>query len=228
MITTIVSETKGPILSVVSGCLGKSGMLRLWLWNLVPTQVNMLGSNVSQELPSILQYVWTKDFLSCSGNLWRALVRGRDLKLVVYEGSLKQRFEKWGRAIGPEPKAQLGLGTSVPYISPPLIHVRLSRRIKEPTRHSCFESPTARDSYGYGFPLMLFSKDALFRSARFSCYYYLTVREPKQRACWLSLAFVGSFVNRAHLLLIKRFHVLFRSYKQFSLEHSFTFSLFIS
>ena len=105
MITTIVSETKGPILSVVSGCLGKSGMLRLWLWNLVPTQVNMLGSNVSWELPSILQYVWTKDFLSCSGNLWRALVRGRDLKLVVYEGSLKQRFEKWGRAIGLEPKA---------------------------------------------------------------------------------------------------------------------------
>ena len=47
MITVIVSETKGPILSVVSGCLGKSGMLRLWLWNLVPTQVNMLGSNVS-------------------------------------------------------------------------------------------------------------------------------------------------------------------------------------
>ena len=47
MITAIVSATKGPIFSVESGCLGESGMLRLWLWNLVPTQVNMLGSNVS-------------------------------------------------------------------------------------------------------------------------------------------------------------------------------------
>ena len=165
------------------------------------------------ELPSTLWYVWTKDFLSCSGNLCLAPIRGRDLKLVVYEGSLKQRFEKWGRAIGPEPRAQLGLGTSVPYISPPLIHARLLGRIKKPTKPSCFESPKARDSCGYGFPLMLFSKDALFRSARFSCHYCLTVCEPKRRACRLSLAFAGSFVNRAHLLLIKRSHVLFRSYK---------------
>ena len=47
MITAIVSAIKGSILSVVSVCLGESGMLRLWLWNLVPTQVNMLGSDVS-------------------------------------------------------------------------------------------------------------------------------------------------------------------------------------
>ena len=47
MITAIVSAIKGPILSVVSGCLGESGMLRLWLWNLVPTQAHMPGSNVS-------------------------------------------------------------------------------------------------------------------------------------------------------------------------------------
>ena len=47
MITAIVSVIEGPILSVVSGCLGKSGMQRLWLWNLVPTQVNMLGSDIS-------------------------------------------------------------------------------------------------------------------------------------------------------------------------------------
>ena len=47
MITTIVSATEDPILSVVSGCLGESGMQRLWLWNLVPTQVNMLDSDVS-------------------------------------------------------------------------------------------------------------------------------------------------------------------------------------
>ena len=55
MITVIVSAIKGPILSVVSGCLGESGMLRLWLWNLVPTQANMPGSDVSWELPYFLQ-----------------------------------------------------------------------------------------------------------------------------------------------------------------------------
>ena len=48
MITAIVSAIKCPILSVVSVCLGESGMLRLWFWNLVLTQVNMLGSDVSR------------------------------------------------------------------------------------------------------------------------------------------------------------------------------------
>ena len=47
MITAIVSAIEGPILSVVSGCLDESGMQQLWLWNLIPTQVNMLNSDVS-------------------------------------------------------------------------------------------------------------------------------------------------------------------------------------
>ena len=47
MITVIVSAIEGPILSVVSGCLGESGMQLLWLWNLVLTQANMPGSDVS-------------------------------------------------------------------------------------------------------------------------------------------------------------------------------------
>ena len=72
MITVIVSVIKGPILSVLSGCLGESGMLRLWLWNLVPTQANIPSNDVSWELPSTLWNVWIKDFLSCSGNLYRA------------------------------------------------------------------------------------------------------------------------------------------------------------
>ena len=72
MITAIVSAIKGPILSIVSGCLGESGMLRLWLWNLVPTQANMPNSDVSWELPSTLWNVWIKDFFSCLGNLCRA------------------------------------------------------------------------------------------------------------------------------------------------------------
>ena len=54
MITAIVSAIEGPILFVVSGCLGESRMQRLWLWNLVPTQANMPSSDVSWKLPSIM------------------------------------------------------------------------------------------------------------------------------------------------------------------------------
>ena len=54
MITAIISEIKGPILSVLSGCLGESRTLRLWLWNLVPTQAHMPGNDVPKKLLSIL------------------------------------------------------------------------------------------------------------------------------------------------------------------------------
>ena len=57
--------------------------------------------------------------------------------LVVYEGRIK-RFEELGHATRPESKAQLDLGTLVPYNSPPLIHARLPGRIKELKRHFCF------------------------------------------------------------------------------------------
>ena len=110
-------------------------------------------------------------------------------------------------------------------LAPPLIHARLSGRIKELTRHFCFESRTVRNFSKYGIPLKLFSKDKLFQSAKFSCHYYLTIHEPRRRACRLSLAFVGSFVNHAYLLLIKRIPVLFCFYKWFFSKHSFTFSL---
>ena len=36
MITATASAIEGPILSVLSGCLGESGMQQLWPWNLVP------------------------------------------------------------------------------------------------------------------------------------------------------------------------------------------------
>ena len=81
MITAIVSTIKGPILSVISGGLGESGILRLWLWNLVPTQANMPGSDISWKLPSNLWYVWILAFLSCLGNLCRAPIRERDSDL---------------------------------------------------------------------------------------------------------------------------------------------------
>ena len=92
MITAIVSAIKRPILSIVSGCLGESEMLRLWLWNLIPAQVNMLGSDVSWNCRA--PYGTSgQDFLTCSGNLCRALVRGRDLKLIVCEGIFKQNLK---------------------------------------------------------------------------------------------------------------------------------------
>ena len=47
MITAIVSAIGGPISLVVSGWLGEGGIWRMWPWNLVPTQVAMLGSDVS-------------------------------------------------------------------------------------------------------------------------------------------------------------------------------------
>ena len=47
MITAIVRAIGGPISSVLSGWLGGSRMWRIWPWNLVPTQVEMLGNNVS-------------------------------------------------------------------------------------------------------------------------------------------------------------------------------------
>ena len=54
MITAIVSAIGDPISSVVSGWLGGSGMWQMWPWNLVPTQVGMLDSDVSWELPGML------------------------------------------------------------------------------------------------------------------------------------------------------------------------------
>ena len=75
MITTIVSAIEGPISAVVSGCLGESGMWRMWPWNLVPTQVNMLGSDVFWKLLSMLWCVWISVFLYYSGTSRRAMVR---------------------------------------------------------------------------------------------------------------------------------------------------------
>ena len=63
-----------------------------------------------------------------------------------------------GHAAGPEPKAQLDPGISVPYISLPLIHARMPGRIKEPERHSRLRRLIGRDLGGYGNPLMLSQK----------------------------------------------------------------------
>ena len=73
-----------------------------------------------------------------------------------------------GHATGLKFKAQMDLGTLVPYISPPLIRVRVLKRIKESKRH-----PHLRRSMGESFgdfknPLMCSQKarcSELFGSA---------------------------------------------------------------
>ena len=142
-----------------------------------------------------------KVYLIAQEILCRAQFRIWGPKLVLYEGSFKKGLGRWGHTIGLEIRAHLGRGILVSYISPPLLHIWLPGRIKEPAEPFGLDSPMVRDSCGYGFSLMLFSKYMLFRGARFSCHYCLTVRKPKRRACRLSLAFAGSFVNHAHLLL---------------------------
>ena len=69
MITAIVSAIGGLISSVVSGWLGGSGMWRMWPWNLVPTQVEMLGSDIPWALPGMLWCVQTLVFLYFSGTV---------------------------------------------------------------------------------------------------------------------------------------------------------------
>ena len=54
MITAIVNAIKGPMLSILSGCLGESKKLSLWLWTLVPTQAHMPGNDILKKLPSVL------------------------------------------------------------------------------------------------------------------------------------------------------------------------------
>ena len=75
MITTTVSAIGGPISSVVSGWLGGGGMWQMWPWNLVPTQVGMLDSDVSWKLSSMLWCVRILVFLYYSRTLCRAMAR---------------------------------------------------------------------------------------------------------------------------------------------------------
>ena len=56
MITATASAIEGPILSVLSGCLGESGMQLLWPWNLIPAQSIVLGNAVPRVFHDFLRY----------------------------------------------------------------------------------------------------------------------------------------------------------------------------
>ena len=122
MITVIVSATEGPISSVVSGWLGGSGMLWKWLRNLVPTSAGMPGINVSPGATkhakdgvfgrhlSIIVREWFAEQWS-SDKTWAYNMCGLELGFWVEEIGVM------GHAIKLKFKAQMGLGTSVPYNS---------------------------------------------------------------------------------------------------------------
>ena len=107
MITATASAIEGPILSVLSGSLGESEMQQLWPWNLVPIQANLLGNGVpraSHDLPG-------QGLYDCSGGTMpSASMDPRPKTLFFYERSFKKDLGRWGRSIGPEPRAHMGLG----------------------------------------------------------------------------------------------------------------------
>ena len=88
------------MLSVLSGCLGKSRKLRLWLWNLVPKQACMPSNDVPKKLLSILWYVWFA-FLRCSGKSCRSLVRERDSGLYLTRAAWNTGLRCWPWIQGP-------------------------------------------------------------------------------------------------------------------------------
>ena len=110
---------------------------------MVPVQANLLGNDVpraSHDLPG-------QGLYDCSGGSMSSANQDPRPKLVLYEGSFRKGLGRWGHSTGPEPRAHMGLGISVPYISPPLIHTRLPGRIKEPAEPFDLESLMAWDSW---------------------------------------------------------------------------------
>ena len=80
-------------------------------------------------------------------------------------------------AVESESKAQMDLGTTVPYISPPLIHTWFSGRIKESKRHSLSEKLSGWILGWFQKPINALSKGALYLAVWFSRHHYLTVCE---------------------------------------------------
>ena len=131
MITAIVSAIKGPILSVLSGCLGESGMLRLWLWNLVPTQANMPGIVTfpgnywaTYGMLDLSFFVvwenpaehWLGDEIQTC-NLWRIWKTGPHYQAWI-QGPIwvwATRCRALASLSGLNPRPNLGLGTSALY-----------------------------------------------------------------------------------------------------------------
>ena len=98
-----------------------------------------------------------------------------------------------GHTVELESKAQMGLGTTMSYISPPLIHAQLSGRIKESKRHSLSKKLNRWKLGRFQKPINTLLKGALYLAVWFSCHHYLTFHEPRRHVCQLTLAFVRFF-----------------------------------
>ena len=84
-------------------------------------------------------------------SLCRALIRIQGPKLVFTLRQIQEGLRAMGLfPLGLGPRAYMGLGISVPYISPPLIHTRLPGRIKE-----LAEPFDLGDFYGLGIVVMV-------------------------------------------------------------------------
>ena len=81
----------------------------------------------------------------------RAHIRIQGPKLVFALKQIQEGLRAMGLfPLGLGPRAYMGLGVSVPYISPPLIHTRLPGRIKE-----LAEPLDLGDFYGLGIVVMV-------------------------------------------------------------------------
>ena len=84
-------------------------------------------------------------------SICRAHIRIQGLKLVFTLMQIQEGLRAMGLfLLGLGPRAYMGLGISVPYISPPLIHTRLPGRIKE-----LAEPLDLGDFYGLGIVVMV-------------------------------------------------------------------------
>ena len=75
------------MLSVLSGYLGENEEPSLWLWNLVPTQAHMPGSDISKKTAEHPMICWVC-LSSLSGKISPSIGQGTRFKPVTYEGAL--------------------------------------------------------------------------------------------------------------------------------------------
>ena len=131
MITAIVSAIGGPISSVVSGWLDGTGVWRMWPQNLVLTQVGMPGNGVPWALPGMLWMVCSEVILSllfANGLPSKGQVTKLGPAICVGSGwgFGQKEIGDVGHTVGSEFKAQMDLGTTVPY-SFQILHGSLSK-----------------------------------------------------------------------------------------------------
>ena len=98
-----------------------------------------------------------------------------------------------GHAAGPKFKAQMDLGTLVPYISPPLDACLTIEKNQGIQKELTFEKVNRWKHGRSQKPINALLKGVLFWAVWFGRHHYLTVREPRRCACQLALASVKFF-----------------------------------